>query len=63
MLSISPILPREDILVDKLTKQNPLILQIETLSRDLLTDLSGLESKESQKKKESLKFFSCIGCY
>lgn len=51
MLSISPILPREDILVDKLTKQNPLILQIETLSRDLLTDLSGLESKESQKKK------------
>lgn len=52
MLSISPILPREDILVDKLTKQNPLILQIETLSRDLLTDLSGLESKESQKKKK-----------
>lgn len=57
ILSISPTLSREGILVNKLTKQNPLILHIETLSRDLLTDLLGLESKESP------KFFSYIGHY
>lgn len=47
---------REGILVNKLTKQSPLTLQTDRMSKDLLTDLSGLESKESPKKKNLLVF-------